>query len=102
MRKLSKKKEFDKVKRELKRELAETIADLNSIQYDIRALEKKLELAKEVERIEKLKYESGKGDMDHLLLAKAKRFLTEAELSASYYRWESTLRRINALLEVER
>ena len=102
LRKLSKEKEFDKVKRELKRELAETIADLNSIQYDIRALEKKLELAKEVERIEKLKYESGKGDMDHLLLAKAKRFLTEANLRASYYRWESTLRRINALLEVER
>ena len=102
LKKLSKEKEFDKVKRELKRELAETIADLNSIQYDIRALQKKLELAKEVERIEKLKYESGKGDMDHLLLAKAKRFLTEAELSASYYRWESTLRRINALLEVER
>jgi len=102
LRKLSKEKEFEKVKRELKGELAEAIADLNSIQYDIRALQKKLELAKEVERIEKLKYESGKGDMDHLLLAKAQRFLTQANLSASYYRWESTLRRIHALLEVER
>ncbi len=102
LKKLSKEKEFDKVKRELKRKLAETIADLKSVQYDIRALQKKLELAKEVERIEKLKYESGKGDMDHLLLAKAKRFLTQASLNASYYKWESTLRRIDALLEVER
>ncbi|ADY74110.1 outer membrane efflux protein [Desulfurobacterium thermolithotrophum DSM 11699] len=101
LRKISKEKEYETSKLELKKELANVIADLSSIQSKIRTLKKKLELAKEVERIEKLKYESGKGDVDHLLLAKSKRFLTEAELRASYYRWESDRRRIKALMEEE-
>lgn len=99
---LSEEKELETEKRELKKQLANAIADLNSFQSDIEALRKKLVLATEVERIEKLKYESGKGDMDHLLLAKSEKFITRANLDASYYSWDSALRRINALLEVER
>ncbi|MEO2065680.1 MAG: TolC family protein [Desulfurobacteriaceae bacterium] len=92
--------EQETVKRELKRELAEVVALLNSIQERLKADKEKLKLAKEVERIEELKYVSGKGDINHLLLAKAQRFESQADLNASYYEWFSALERLKALLEV--
>ena len=99
--KVSKERELREAELQLKRELSEAINSLKSIQSDIEAFKKKLVYAKEVERIEKLKYESGKGDMDHLLLSKAHRFLTEAELKGAYYSYEIEKRRIAALLEAE-
>ena len=86
--------------RDLKREIADAVSELKKLQSQIEADRKKLTLAKEVERIEQLKYKSGKGDMDHLLLAKSERFLTEAQLKSLYYRWLIAKRRIEAILEV--
>ncbi len=97
--KISKEKELKETELKLKRELSKAINSLESIQADIEAYKTKLAYAKEVERIERLKYESGKGDMDHLLLAEAHRFLTEAQLKGAYYSWEIEKRRIEALLE---
>lgn len=99
--KIAKEKELRDSELSLKRELSKAINSLESIQSDIEAYRTKLAYAKEVERIERLKYESGKGDMDHLLLAEAHRFLTEAQLKGAYYSWEIEKRRIEALLEAE-
>ena len=99
--KLSKLKEFEAEKLKLKKELSESLSDLRAVQSKIEALKEKLKLAREIERIEELKYKSGKGDINHLLLAKSERFLTEAELKEAYYRWEIARRRIRALLEEE-
>ena len=99
--KLSKERELQTAELQIKRELSRAIGRLRSIQSDIEAYKKKLEYAKEVERIERLKYESGKGDMDHLLLAESHLFLTEAELQGAYYDWETEVKRIETILEVE-
>jgi len=93
--------EKDERERELKRELAEVVATLNWLQERIEADREKLKLAKEVERIEELKYISGKGDINHLLLAKAQRYQSQAELRSSYYDWLAALERLKALLEVK-
>ncbi|TCK02869.1 TolC family protein [Phorcysia thermohydrogeniphila] len=99
LQKLARIKELETEKLKLKKELSESLSDLRAIQSKIGALKEKLKLAEEVERIEELKYKSGKGDINHLLLAKSERFLTEAELKEAYYRWEIARRRIRALLE---
>jgi len=101
LEKLSKERELKEAKLQLKRELSEAVSKLNAVQADIEAYKKKLSYAEEVERIERLKYKSGKGDMDHLLLAEANLYMTEAQLSGAYYDWEIEIRRIAALLEVE-
>ncbi|MEO2069330.1 MAG: TolC family protein, partial [Desulfurobacteriaceae bacterium] len=101
LKKLSKEKEFETEKLNLKEKLSNAISDLVSIQSKIELSREKLSLAKEIERIEKLKYETGKGDIDHYLLAKAKRFLAEAELNSYYYKWEIAKRTIKALVEDE-
>ena len=93
--------EKNEKEKELKRELAEVVATLNWIQERIEADSEKLRLAKEVERIEELKYISGKGDINHLLLAKAQRYQSQAELKSSYYDWLAALERLKALLEVK-
>jgi len=96
---ISKEKELEGERLRLKRELSESLSKLKAIRAKIEALKEKLNLAREVERIEELKYRSGKGDINHLLLAKSERFLTEAELKEAYYRWEIERRRIGTLLE---
>ncbi len=91
----------EEVKRQLMREIAKVVALLNSTQEEIEAEREGLKLAKEVERIEEIKYESGKGDINHLLLAKANRFKSQARLNSAYYRWLEGIERLKALLEVE-
>ncbi len=101
LERLSKEKELKSTELEIRRELSKTIGRIKSIQSDIEAYRKKLDYAKEVERIERLKYKSGKGDMDHLLLAESHLYMTEAELSGAYYDWEIEKKRIETILEVE-
>jgi len=87
--------------RELIRELIGAISKIKKAQSKIRAEKAKLLLAEEEERIEKLKYMSGKGDMNHLLSAQAKRYLSEAELRSSYYEWLIGVKELESLLEGE-
>ncbi len=96
-----KKQELLVKERELKNKLSQILAEIRSLEAEIEAEKENLALAKEIERVEELKYKSGKGDMDHLLLAKSRRFLSEAKLKASYYRWFAAKRRLMALLEVD-
>ena len=101
LERLSAERELKEAELQLKRDITKAVNSLKAIQSNIEAYRRKLAYAKEVERVEQLKYESGKGDMDHLLLAKAHRFLTEAQLKGAYYDWEVEKRRIATLLEVE-
>jgi len=87
--------------KELIRELSKVYSELKATEGEIEENRKALDYAKEVERIEELKYKSGKGDMDHLLLAKSNRYLTEAELNSSYYLWLLKKEELFTLLEVE-
>jgi outer membrane protein TolC len=98
---LSKVKELKEAELSLRREVAKAYSELLSVQSEIPLYEKELELSKEVERIEELRYRSGKGDVNDLLLAKAKRFSAQAELNSAYYRWELSKRRLTSLLEVK-
>ncbi len=97
--KLSSEKELETQKRTLRSEIANAISNVISIQSDIDALKKQLRLALETERIETLKYETGKGDMDHLLLAKSHRFITQANLNSSYYKWKIAVSKLESLVE---
>ena len=101
LEKLASERELKEAELNLKREIAKTVNNLRALQSQIEAYRKKLSYALEVERVESLKYRSGKGDMDHLLLAKSHRFMTEAELKGAYYSWEIEKRRLRTLLEVE-
>ncbi|GEM_PF-644274 len=92
---------YKEKEKELIRELASVYSELKATEGEIRANKKALEYAKEVERIEELKYKSGKGDMDHLLLAKSNRYLTEAELRSSYYLWLLKKEELFTLLEAK-
>jgi len=98
---LSKVKELKEAELSLRREVAKAYSELLSVQSEIPLYKKKLKLSKEVERIEELRYRSGKGDVNDLLLAKAKRFNAQAELNSAYYRWELSKRRLMSLLEVK-
>ena len=101
LEKLSQKERLSEEKLKLRREISEAVRSIKTLQANIEVLKKRLRLAKEFERIEELKYLSGKGDIDHLLLAKAKRYLSEAELRSAYYNWEIAVRKLKTLLEEE-
>ena len=101
LERLSQREKLSEEKLELKREISDAVREIKTLQADIKALKKRLKYAKEFERIEELKYLTGKGDIDHLLLAKAKRYLSEAELRSAYYNWEIAVRKLKTLLEEE-
>ncbi|WP_461828831.1 TolC family protein [Aquifex sp.] len=96
---LAKEKSLSEEKLKLRQKIAQSIYELTSIQANIKALKKRVTLAKEFERIEELKYLTGRGNIDDLLLAKSKRFLSQAELNSAYYSWEIALRKLIYLLE---
>ncbi len=92
---------YKEKEKELIRKLLKVYSKLKATEGEIKANKKALNYAKEVERIEELKYKSGKGDMDHLLLAKSNRYLTEAELRSSYYLWLLKKEELLTLLEAK-
>jgi len=100
LKKLSTLQDYRSAQLSLKRELAEAVSRLSSLQGQIAGYEKELRYSKEVARIELLKYLSGKGDMNHLLLARSKYYLTKAELDSTYYKWLIAKKEIETLLEV--
>ncbi|WP_457677730.1 TolC family protein [Thermovibrio sp.] len=92
---------FKTKEKELITELSKVVSNIKSYQEEITSAKAKLKLAKEVEKVEELKYLCGKGDVNHLLLAKSQRFLSQAELTSTYYLWLSQVEALRALLEVK-
>ncbi len=70
---------------EVRRQVFSAVAALRRARKAVETREAALALAREVKRIEQLKYESGRGDIDDLLRAEARARLSEAELVRARY-----------------
>jgi len=95
---LAKKQEVKAEEINLKNQLSQAISEYKYTQSEIKAFKREVALAKETERVEQLKYDSGKGSMEHLLLAKSKRFMAEAALKAAIYKEEIIRRKIETII----
>jgi outer membrane protein TolC len=100
LKELSYRQELKESELELLRRFYGITSQIRSVEAQVELSKEELKLSEEVERIEELKYLSGKGDLDHLLLARSKRYLAQAKLQSLYYRWEALRRELLYLLEV--
>ncbi|WP_457642224.1 TolC family protein [Persephonella sp.] len=77
----------------------EALSEIKTAISKIKASEKQLLFAKEVEKIEKAKYEEGVSDLYDYLLAKSQRFLAESSYYQAIYEKESAISYLQYILE---
>ncbi len=70
---------------EVRRQVFSAVASFRMVEQAVQTRAAALSLAREVKRIEKLKYDSGSGTIDDLLRAEARARLSEAELVKARY-----------------
>ncbi len=95
---VSKEQEVKAVEINLRNQLSQAISEYKYTLSKIKSLKEEVALAEETERVEQLKYDSGKGSMEHLLLAKSKRYVAEAALKAALYKQEILRRKIETII----
>ncbi len=72
--------QVDEVNLRIKSELIDAVADVNRVSQDVETSRASLSFAKEVARLEQLKYDNGRGDIDDLLRAKSREKVAETSL----------------------
>ncbi len=89
----------DKTKRELKQLLVEALnkIDLNRVKYE--SAKSDVELTKETQKIEQIRYDNGVSKIDDLLVAKAKFLLAESALIDAKYKYQNGIDYLKYILE---
>ncbi|NOZ12667.1 MAG: TolC family protein [Acidobacteria bacterium] len=72
--------QVDEARLQVQSEVIDAIAGVNRASRDVDAAKASLSFAKEVARLEQLKYDNGRGDIDDLLRAKSRKKLAETDL----------------------
>lgn len=85
----------------VRREVRSAIADVRLAEKTVANNRAALDLAAEVSRIEQLKYDNGRGDIDDLLRARAQHKLSEAELVKARYDLLVVLKNLRKTIEGE-
>ncbi len=83
----------------IKKEVRSAVSNVRLAQKEIETHKSALALAKEVSRIEQLKYDNGRGNIDDLLQAKARQKLSEARLVKSRYDLLVALKNLRKTIE---
>ncbi len=85
----------------LKKEINKALSDIKISEERIKSAEKQIKFSKEIERIEKIKYESGVSDIFDLLKAKADRIAAETKYYEAFYKREIAVAYLNFLISEE-
>ena len=88
-----------KTELELKRALKEAVTNINTAVTDYKSAETELELTKETETIEDLRFAQGAADINDLLAAKARNRLAESRFIAAGYSYKNARFYLDYLLE---
>ncbi|NOY24053.1 MAG: TolC family protein [Acidobacteria bacterium] len=73
-------KQVDEARLQVQSGVIDAVAGINRTSRDVDAAKASLSFAKEVARLEQLKYDNGRGDIDDLLRAKSREKLAETGL----------------------
>lgn len=85
----------------LKKEINTVLNRIRIYEEEIVSAKKRIEFAKEIERIEKIKYENGVSDIFDLLKAKSDRISAETRYYEAFYKREAEIAYLNYLISEE-
>ncbi|WP_457644592.1 TolC family protein [Persephonella sp.] len=85
----------------LKKEINETLHKIKIYEEELSSARKRIEFAREIERIEEIKYENGVSDIFDLLKAKSDRILAETKFYEAFYKRETEIAYLNYLISEE-
>ena len=94
-------KRVTEVELRVRREVRSAVANVRLAEQAVENNRAALELAAEVSRIEQLKYNNGRGNIDDLLRARAQHKLSEAELVKARYDLLVALKNLKKTIEGE-
>ncbi len=83
------------------KEVGEAVKRVRTAEALIKSYRSQIDLGKEVDRVETLKYENGAGDIDDMLRAKARLAYSNSQLVASVFQWLTARSYLNMVLEEE-
>ena len=91
--------EEEKIKLEVERKLTDAINQIKIADFKIKAVQKQLKYAKEVEKVEKLKYEEGVSDLYDYLYAQSQRYIAESKYYEAVYEKQRAIYYLYYVLE---
>ncbi len=83
------------------KEVGEAVKRVKTTEALVNSFLSRVNLGKEVDRVETLKYENGAGDIDDMLRAKAELAYSSSQFVASVYQWLTARSYLNLVLEEE-
>jgi len=96
---LQSKLEKSKIKRELKRSLTEALSKITLSIKSFKSAKSELELMKETQKIERIRYDNGASDINDLLYTKARYQLSLSRYINSKYSYQNSINYLNYILE---
>ncbi len=91
--------EEQKLKLDIGRKITEALNQIKTADFKIKATKKQLEYAKEVEKIEKLKYEEGVSSLYDYLYAQSQRYIAESNYYQALYEKQRAIYYLDYVLE---
>ncbi len=83
------------------REVGDAVARVRTAESFVKSYESRVQLEKEVDRVETLKYEKGAGDIDDMLRAKAELAYSRSKWVESMFQWLNAKSYLSMVLEEE-
>ncbi len=91
--------EEEKIKLDVERKLTEAINQIKTANFKIQATKKQLDYAKEVEKVEKLKYQQGVSNLYDYLYAQSQRYIAESKYYEALYDKQRAIYYLDFVLE---
>jgi outer membrane protein TolC len=101
VRVLEEKMHVFELRQKIIKEIGEAVKKVNTAEALVKSFRSRVDLSREVDRVETLKYENGAGDIDDMLRAKADLAYSNSKLVASIYQWLTARSYLNLVLEEE-
>ena len=89
------------LRQKIVKEVGEALKRVRTAEALVKSYRARVNLGKEVDRVETLKYEHGAGDIDDMLRAKADLAYSNSKLVASIYQWLTARSYLSLVLEEE-
>lgn len=89
------------LRQKILKEVGEAVAKVKTAESLVESFKSRVDLGKEVDRVETLKYENGAGDIDDMLRAKAELAYSNSQFVASVYQWLTSRSYLSMVLEEE-
>ncbi len=91
--------EEQKIKLDIERKVTEALNQIKTAEFKIKATKKQLEYAKEVEKVEKLKYQEGVSSLYDYLYAQSQKYFAESQYYEALYDKQRAIYYLDYILE---